>query len=309
MNHRKLILAAITTAFCASAMADNFGSAAVAPKPAVPPVAGPQMAAPSAVVAPAAGPQAGDAFRIVKPDGATLIAQGVMGANVATGAPINVSDKDAFLVSGGKCAFNVKYDEVSSTAALGTTNRLYSNDKLIAQNTKIDLAPNVLKTIWTQPYLTPGVNNVRVVVNADAPLPSTKWVRVNVSGTCGAVAAPAPAPVTPPPVVAPPVVKPAPPAPVTPPPVVRFAPGSAEWNNLNNMWGYSNYAVTQLKTANYARYAELVKLNAAVTAVINAKTVDQGSYNSLITSWNTFVTEPKFASLMAAVVAGSTGKK
>jgi len=309
MNHRTVLIAVLATTFSAGAMADNFGSPVLAPKPGAPAAPAPLSSGGPAAASPAAvGPQVADAFRIVKPDGATLIAQGLMGGNVATGTPINVSDKDAFLTSGGKCAFNVKYDEVSSTAAVGTTNRLYSNDRLIAQNTKIDLAPNVLKTIWTQPYLTPGVNNVRVVVNADAAAPSTKWIRVNVSGSCGAAPAPVTSPVAPP-VATPPVVKPTPPAPVTPPPVVRFAPGSGEWNNLNNMWGYSNYAVTQLKNAAYPRYAELVKLNAAVAVVMNAKVVDQGTYNSLITSWNTFVTEPKFTALMAAVVAASTGKK
>ena len=236
MNHRSLIIAAIATTFGASALADNFGGAVVVPKP-VTTVATTPIAAAPVVAAPvaASGPQLADAFRIVKPDGATLIAQGILGASVAAGTPINVSDKDAFLVSGGKCAFNVKYDEVSATAATGTTNRLYSNDTLIAQNTKIDLVAKVVRTIWTQPYLVPGVNNVRVVVNADSAAPSTKWVRVNVSGTCGAAL-----PVTPPvtaPVVTPPVVKPVTPPPVTPPPVVHFAPGSSEWNNLNNMWG------------------------------------------------------------------------
>jgi len=236
------------------------------------------------------GPQAGDSFRIVKPDGASVIQQGPLTTNIAAITVLNVSDKDAFLVSGGKCAFNVKYDEISAIAALGTTNRIYSNDNLIAQNTKIDLVPGVLKTIWTQPYLTPGLNSIRLVVNADGATPSTKWIRVNVAGTCGA---------TPPSTVKPPV---------TTPPVVSFAPGSAEWNNLNTVFGYSNYAVTQLKTKRYARYDELVKLNAAISAAISAKTVTQGAYNSLMTGWNTFVTDPAFKALMTAVVPNTTGK-
>jgi len=72
--------------------------------------------------------------------------------------------------------------------------------------------------------------------------------------------------------------------------VVKFAPGSAEWNNLNTAWGYSNYAVTQLKGKGYARYEELVKLNADLTAVINAKSVEQSAYNALMVRWNSFVT-------------------
>lgn len=300
---RTILAALIASTFAATAMAANFGTPTASA-----PVVTAAVVAPVPATAVAAGPQLGESFRIVKPDGATIIQQGKLGTNVLTGTAITVSDKDAFVAMNGKCAFNVKYDEMSATAAVGTTNRLYSNDTLIAQNTKIDLVPGVLKTIWTQPYLVAGVNNVRVVVNADGAMPSTKWIRITVTGTCGAAAAP----VAPPAPAPAPVVKPAEPVkPVvtTPPPVVRYAPGSSEWNNLNTIWGYSNYATTQLKTANYARYAELVKLNAAITTVINAKTVEQGAYNSLITSWNTFVTEEKFKALMSAVTTSTAGKK
>lgn len=90
--------------------------------------------------------------------------------------------------------------------------------------------------------------------------------------------------------------------------MVSFAPGSSQWNNLNNVYGYSNYATTQLKGKGYVRYNELVALNAVVTTDIKAKTITQGAYNSVMTSWNTFVTDPAFISLMAAVVPGTTGK-
>lgn len=301
---RTVLAALIVSTFAASAMAANFGTPTAA-------AAGPAASAPVvATTAPAAGPQLGESFRIVKPDGATIIQQGKLGTNVLTGTAITVSDKDAFVAMNGKCAFNVKYDEMSAVAAVGTTNRLYSNDTLIAQNTKIDLVPGVLKTIWTQPYLVAGVNNVRVVVNADSAMPSTKWIRITVTGTCGGATAPAAAPAPAPAPAPTPVAAPVKPV-VTPPPapVVRYAPGTSEWNNLNIMWGYSNYATTQLKNANYARYAELVKLNAAITVAINAKTVEQGAYNSMVASWNTFVTEEKFKALMSAVTASTAGKK
>ena len=302
---RTILAALIASTFAASAMAANFGTPSASAPVVTAAVAAPAPAS-SAVLA---GPQLGESFRIVKPDGATIIQQGKLGTNVLTGTAITVSDKDAFVAMNGKCAFNVKYDEMSAVAAVGTTNRLYSNDALIAQNTKIDLVRGVLKTIWTQPYLVAGVNNVRVVVNADSAMPSTRWIRITVTGTCGGaavpVAAPAPAPV---PVVKP-VAEPVKPVVTTPPPVVRYGPGSGEWNNLNTMWGYSNYATTQLKSANYARYAELVKLNAALTTVINAKTVEQGAYNSLVASWNTFVTEDRFKALMSAVTPSTAGKK
>jgi hypothetical protein len=294
--NQKLGLAALLAS--SSVFAANFGTTpVVTPSGAVTTTA--------SAVAPASpvGPQLGATFRIVKADGATLIDQGQLSNPGVAMATINVSEKDAFAAANGKCAFNVKYDEASSVAANATTNRLYSNDGLIAVNSAISLVPGVLKTIWTQPYLVAGMNNVRVVVNADGALPSTKWVRVNVAGSCGAkapvVATPAPV-VTP---VVPVAVKaPAPVVAPTPAPVVKFAPGSPEWNNLNTVWGYSNYGTTQLKGKGYGRYDEFARLNAAVTAIIGAKIVDQPGYNSIMTTWNTFVTEPAFKTAMAAIV-------
>lgn len=207
--------------------AANFGSTEP-PKTTTTPPSTTTVAPPKPASTPAAtGPQVTGLFRIVKPDGATVIAQTAIGSGSNVINVINVATSDAFLTSGGKCAFNVKYDEVSGVAASSTTNRLFSNDALIAQNTKIDLAPNVLKTIWTQPYLVPGQNNVKIVVNADSATPSVGWVRVNVSGTCGASQAPATTPpATTPPKTEPPKLEPpktTPPV-VTPPPMVKFAP-------------------------------------------------------------------------------------
>jgi hypothetical protein len=229
--------------------------------------------------------------RIVKSDGQTVIAQAapmLVAANgTASGAMplINVSEKDAFIASLGRCAFNFKYDEVSATAVATSTNRIYSNDTLIAQNTQIALAPKVVKTIWTQPYLFAGANNVKLVINVDG-VPSTGWVRINVTGSCGKPAA-APAPVATPP---------------APAPASYIQPGSGDWNNLNNAWGYSNYAVTQLKGKGFAKYDALVKLNAAITAAINAKKISTGDYASLMAAWNAMLADPAFKAAMAGVV-------
>ena len=300
-----LFLALSLSCAAPSLFAANFGSN----EPAKPAVAAPAAATVAATAARNA-PQVVGLFRIVKPDGATVIQQAPISVGGSTVNLITVAASDAFLTSGGKCAFNVKYDELATAAATNTTNRLYANDALIAQNTKIDLVANVLKSVLTQPYLSAGQNNVKIVVNADSATPSIGWVRVNVTGSCSPApapqakdggtkpaAAPASAPV--------PEKKVAPP----PPPPVKFAPGSAEWNTLNNAWGYSNYAVTQLKGKGYARYADLVKLNADLTAVINAKTVEQGACNALITRWNSFVTEKAFLAAMAAVTPPVPGKK
>lgn len=266
------------------------------------------------------GPQVTGLFRVVKPDGNTVIQQAPIGTGSGVINVINVATTDAFLASNGKCAFNVKYDEVSGVAATGTTNRLFSNDTLIAQNTKIDLSANVLKTIWTQPYLVPGQNNVKIVVNADSATPSVGWVRVNVSGTCGAPATTTP-PTTTPPKTEPPKTEPPrtePPKtepPKTTPPVTqpapvvpKFTPGSAEWNNLFSAFGYSNYGVTQLKGKNFARYSELVTLNTDISTVINAKVVDQPTFNALMSRWNSFVMDPAFQAALKAITP-STDKK
>jgi hypothetical protein len=100
--------------------------------------------------------------------------------------------------------------------------------------------------------------------------------------------------------------------PPPPPPVVKFIPGSTEWINLNNAFGYSNFGVTQLKGKPFARYSELVKLNMDVTVFINAKVIDQANYNSLMARWNSFVVDPAFKAAMSAAAAVSgtqPGKK
>lgn len=293
----------ISVMLASPAFAANFGS--TEPPRTTPPATTVTPPKPTSSPMPT-GPQVTGLFRIVKPDGSTVIAQTPIGMSTSVINVINVATTDAFLTSGGKCAFNVKYDEVSGVAVTNTTNRLFSNDKLIAQNTKIDLAANVLKTIWTQPYLVPGQNNVRIVINADSATPSVGWVRVNVRGTCGAAATTPPAtpPTTTPPKTEPPKTEP----PKTTPPVVKFTPGSNEWTNLYNAFGYSNYGVTQLKGKNFGRYSELVKFNADVTLVVNAKVVDQATYNALMTRWNSFVMDPSFQAAMKAIVPSANRK-
>jgi hypothetical protein len=254
----------------------------------------PSAAAPST----SGGPKVTGTFRIVKQDGNTVIQQAAVSDGSTGISTLTVAGSDAFISGSGHCAFNVKYDEISAVAANNTTNRLYSNDTLIAQNTKIDLQANLLKTIWTQPYLVPGMNNVRLVINADSAKPSTGWVRVNVTGSCGGVTA---TPTPPPPKTEPP--KP------TPPPTPKYGPGSAQWNSLYTAWGYSNYAVTQLKGKGYARYADLVKLNVELKAVMDANSVDLPTFNGLLLRWNAFLGDTAFKAAMAAIVASTAGHK
>lgn len=248
------------------------------------------VAAAHAADPPAAPVQVNALFRVLKTNGTTVVGQAVVTPGGGALASITVSESDALVAANGRCAFNVKYDEVASANATGTVNRLYSNDTLIAQNSAIDLQAGVLKTIWTQPYLYAGLNNVKVVVNATAANPGIGWVRINVVGKCGGTT------VAPPPVVTPPAP---PPPPAAPAPIT---PTSAEWNPLYNAWGYSNYGVTQLKTKGYARYADLVRINADLTAVVNAKRVERAAYNELMARWNVIANDPAFKTAMAAVV-------
>ncbi len=242
----------------------------------------------AATQAPAAEPvaQPNALFRVFKADGSTLVGQAVIAAGGGM-ATIHVRQADALVAANGRCAFNVKYDEVSPAALHGTTNRLYSNDTLVAQNTGIDLTPGVLRTIWTQPYLFAGANNVKVVLNADGAKPTVGWVRINVDGACQAT---------------PPAPKPAP----APPPVL---PGSGDWAQLYNAWGYSNYATTQLKGKGYARYADLVTVNAALKAAVDAKKAERAAYDALMARWNAIANDPVFKALMAAVVPPAPGQK
>ena len=316
-------------------MAGNFGPTATptikpaveVPKTAAPPTSGAGGGASggtggTTVMAPVI--RATGNFRFVKPDGSTVIAQAALAVGGSALAVINIDGAAAIAQGNGRCAFNVKYDEIANAAAAGTTNRLYSNDTLVAQNTKIELAANVVKSIWTQPYLFAGANNVKVVVNAEGAAPSIGWVRVNVFGKCGGVTTPTSdgtPPASPPAASVPGAEAPKPPvtAPVTPPttapvtpPVtapVTFGPGSGDWNNLVTAMGYSNYGVTQLKGKGYARYDELAKLNVELVAAVAAGKIERSAYNALIVRWNSFVNDKAFREAMAAIVPPPAGQK
>ncbi len=246
-------------------------------------------------------------FRVVKTDGQTVIGQvAITPAGSGLMATINVKEADALVKANGRCAFNVKYDEVSTVAQTNTTNRLYSNDTLVAQNTKIDLQANVLRTIWTQPYLFAGQNNVKVVINADSAAPSVGWVRVNVDGLCGGqpkAPAPAPAPAPTPAPAPAPAPTPAP----APAPAPAIVPGGGQWNALYTAWGYSNYATMQLRDKGFARYSDVVKLNADLSAAVAAKRIEKAAYDALMARWNALVNSADFKAAMAKVVP--TGQK
>ncbi len=300
----KVSLTLIALACSLPAMAANFGANTASDKPSSEP---PKTNSPALPPVADTGVQFTSPLRVFKKDGSTLIAQGALGSNVLAVPVITVSGSDALAAGNGRCAFNVRYEEGSAQPKNGTTNRFYSNDALIAQNTAISLEANKPKSLMTQPYLFSGLNNVKVVLNADSTSPLVAWIRINVTGACGGVTAPAPKETT----TTPPKVEVTPPKPVVvvPPKPIVFTPGSSEWNNLFTAFGYSNFATTQLKTKGYARYADIAKLNADLTAVVNAKQVTQDTYNSLMSRWNSFTAEKAFRDLMAAVVVSAPGVK
>ncbi len=232
-------------------------------------------------------------FRVLKTDGSTVLSQAILTAGVMQ--QIGVKASDALVAANGRCAFNVKLDEIASATLPGTTTRLYSNDMLVANVTKLDLTAKTLKSYVTQPYLYAGRNNVKVVFNADSAAPAVAWVQVLVDGTCTAAAPAAPAPTT---AASKPEVK---------PPVVVVPPvkaGTADWNLLFNAYGHSN-AVTGLKGKGYKRYDELASVNAALAAAVKAGTIERAAYTTLMARWNAIANDADFKALMAKVVPGS----
>jgi hypothetical protein len=252
----------------------SFACAADAPTKASAPASAPTTAsAPAASIA--------GMFRVLKADGATVVAQAVLAPGVMQ--QINVKASDAIVAGNGRCAFNVKIDEVSSVALASTTTRLFSNDILVANVTRLDLAAKTLKSFVTQPYLFAGHNNVKLVFNAESATPSIGWVRVLVDGTCAAAPAQAQA-------------------------LAPIKAGSADWNPLFNAFGYSNYAVTGLKGKGYRRYDELMSVNAVLTAVVKAGTIERAAYAMLMQRWNALANDADFKVAMAKVQPGSDRK-
>ena len=284
-------LHAIALAACALL---NVSIACAADAPAKPSAPSPTSASASA---PAPAASIAGMVRVLKADRATVVAQAILAPGVMQ--QINVKASDAIVAANGRCAFNVKIDEVSSVALASTTTRLLSNDTLVANVTKLDLAARTLKSFVTQPYLYAGHNNVKLVFNAESATPSIGWVRVLVDGSCAAAPAPAPAP-------APAASSAAPKPPTAAPAPVKA--DSADWNLLFNAFGYSNYAVNGLKGKGYRRYDELASVNAALTLAVKAGTIERAAFATLMQRWNALVNDADFRAAVAKVQPGSDRK-
>lgn len=83
----------------------------------------------------------------------------IAGHSAAWGGMITLSASDAFLVSGGTCAFNISYDLKNSGLAPTAPpfkNRLRRNSTVVSIQSNLSLAIGETKKIATQAYLTSG---------------------------------------------------------------------------------------------------------------------------------------------------------
>lgn len=108
---------------------------------------------------------------------------------VLWGETLEVSETDAFLQSGGMCAFNLGYYVQSYSGATDVTNTITDGDRLAAKQTHVTLAAGAKQYIQTQPYLVPGMNKLSLLVNAEGGNTDAKTAYVNVRGACGGSAA------------------------------------------------------------------------------------------------------------------------
>lgn len=94
---------------------------------------------------------------------------GTGGKSVAPGGSVKLASSDAFLMSNGKCAFNISYTmENNGTAAAGPSfvNRIYNGANVISQQSGLNLDAGKTKTVNTQAYLSPGASTLRLALDA-----------------------------------------------------------------------------------------------------------------------------------------------
>ena len=83
----------------------------------------------------------------------------IAGHSAPWGGMITLSASDAFLVSGGTCAFNISYDLKNSGMAPTAPpfkNRLRRDATVVSIQSNLSLAAGETRTIATQAYLTSG---------------------------------------------------------------------------------------------------------------------------------------------------------
>jgi hypothetical protein len=139
---------------------------------------------------------------VAKPDlvpGKGLVLGGLVGGSggksVAWGGLIQLTTADTFLQWNGKCAVNISYDiaNVGNAAASNAfVDRILDNGTMISQQGGLTLDAGKTRTVNTQAYLVPGLNTLRLVVDADNAVAESNEanntsadVRVVLSSPCG----------------------------------------------------------------------------------------------------------------------------
>lgn len=119
---------------------------------------------------------------------------GAGGKFVPWGGLVQLLPSDTFLQWNGRCAVNISYDIANvGNAGTGTAfvDRIFDNGTLITQQGGLGVDAGKTKTINTQAYLTPGLNVLHLVIDADNAIAesneanNTADVRVVVSSSCG----------------------------------------------------------------------------------------------------------------------------
>jgi hypothetical protein len=130
-----------------------------------------------------------------KPDLAPGSGIAVGGKTAAWGGVIALKTADTFLQSNGKCAVNISYQMANvGTAGAGPafTNRLLSGTTLVSQQSGLSLDAGKTKIVNTQGYIVPGLNQLRLVIDAENAIAESNesnnvaQVSVTLDSNCGA---------------------------------------------------------------------------------------------------------------------------
>lgn len=125
---------------------------------------------------------------------------GASGHHVPWNASVDLTERDAFLVSNGACAFNISYElfNVGPVDATGPFKDVIRSDaSTVSTQSALSQAANSHRTISTQAYLSPGSHLLSVALDDGHAVPESNEmnnyyaIRYTLGGKCGR------APVTP----------------------------------------------------------------------------------------------------------------
>lgn len=116
------------------------------------------------------------------------------GKSSAWSGSITLDENDAFLVSGGLCAFRVSYDIVNN-GQLATSppfwNRTRASGDVVTQQSNLELAAGEERNILTDAYIPAGTHTVELSLDDDAQVTESDETNnkfsltVTVGGACG----------------------------------------------------------------------------------------------------------------------------